>query len=87
MHKDVHNLYGLLDSYYTYQALKEDLNKPLPFILTRSTFPGSGKYAFHWTGDNAASYDFLQISLPAIILFNIFGIPMTGFYFFIYLKN
>lgn len=23
LHKDVHNLYGIMDSYYTFQALKE----------------------------------------------------------------
>lgn len=43
-HKDVHNLYGLLDMAYTYKALKTRMNKDLPFILSRSTFPGAGKY-------------------------------------------
>mmetsp|Transcript_6480 Transcript_6480/g.583 ORF Transcript_6480/g.583 Transcript_6480/m.583 type:complete len:81 (-) Transcript_6480:56-298(-) len=43
-HKDVHNLYGYLDTVYTNYAMKDRLNKSLPFILSRSTFPGSGKY-------------------------------------------
>lgn len=27
-HKDVHNLYGMMDTIYTYYALKDKLNKP-----------------------------------------------------------
>ncbi|CAD8111009.1 unnamed protein product [Paramecium sonneborni] len=77
LHKDVHNLYGIMDSFYTYQALKE-LGKVQPFQITRSTFPGTGKYAQHWTGDNGASWDFLYLSLGQIFQFQIFGIPMVG---------
>ncbi|CAD8187090.1 unnamed protein product [Paramecium pentaurelia] len=77
LHKDVHNLYGIMDSYYTYQALKE-LGKIQPFQITRSTFPGTGKYAQHWTGDNGASWDFLYLSLGQIFSFQIYGIPMVG---------
>jgi alpha-glucosidase len=62
-HKDVHNLYGMMDMIYTYLTLKEQLKQPQPFILSRSTFPGSGKFGFHWTGDNHADFDFLRVSL------------------------
>jgi alpha-glucosidase (family GH31 glycosyl hydrolase) len=77
-HKDVHNLYGMMDSIYTYYAIKDRLKKALPFIISRSTFAGSGRFAFHWTGDNGADFNFLQISIPHITLFQFFGIPFVG---------
>ena len=49
-----------------------------PFILSRSTAPGSGTYGFHWTGDNAASFDFLRNSIHENFLFQIWGIQMVG---------
>jgi len=43
----------------------------LPFILTRSTWPGSGRYSATWTGDNAATWDFLRYSIAGIFNFNV----------------
>eukprot|EP01017_Pseudomicrothorax_dubius_P024718 TRINITY_DN2625_c0_g1_i6.p1 TRINITY_DN2625_c0_g1~~TRINITY_DN2625_c0_g1_i6.p1 ORF type:complete len:880 (+),score=183.67 TRINITY_DN2625_c0_g1_i6:118-2757(+) len=74
---DVHNLYGSMESYLTYKTMRQ-LGINYPFILTRSSFAGAGAYAAHWTGDNAATWDFLRYSLPAIFNFNLFGIPMVG---------
>ena len=50
----------------------------MPFILSRSTTYGAGSYAFHWTGDNVATWDFLKLSIPGNFLFQIFGIQMVG---------
>lgn len=39
-------------------------------VLPRSTFPGSGQWAGHWLGDNAAIWDEMKQSLIGLIEFH-----------------
>jgi alpha-glucosidase len=47
---DIHNLWGYLETRATYNALTDIHPERRPFIITRSTFPGSGVVAGHWGG-------------------------------------
>ncbi|XP_069927492.1 probable maltase-glucoamylase 2 isoform X2 [Oryctolagus cuniculus] len=78
LHYDVHSLYGYSMARATDSAMEAIFLNNRSFILSRSTFAGSGKFAAHWLGDNAATWDDLRWSIPSILEFNLFGIPMVG---------
>ncbi|KAI3953243.1 hypothetical protein MKX01_042238 [Papaver californicum] len=74
---NVHNTFGHVEAKVTNAALVE-VTKKRPFVLSRSTFMGSGKYAAHWSGNNGASWDDLEFSISTIMNFGLFGMSMVG---------
>ncbi|XP_067678896.1 maltase-glucoamylase-like [Haliotis asinina] len=76
-HYDVHSLYGWSQTMSTLQGLQEATGKR-GIVISRSTFPGSGKQAGHWLGDNRSDWDDMRLSIIGILEFNLFGIPYIG---------
>ena len=75
---DVHNLWGTQILNATYSGLLAAMPKKRPFIIGRSTFVGSGRWAGHWGGDNASLWAYMYFSISQALQFSLFGIPMFG---------
>ncbi|CAH1264817.1 MGAM [Branchiostoma lanceolatum] len=74
---DTHSLFGWAQSPPTFRAVQEASGKRA-FVVSRSTFPGSGKYTSHWLGDNWSQWSNLKNSIVGMMEFSLFGIPYTG---------
>ncbi|XP_061493207.1 sucrase-isomaltase, intestinal [Rhineura floridana] len=77
-HYDVHSLYGYFMTIATDAALQTIFPGNRSFLLSRSTFAGSGKISGHWLGDNAATWNDIKWSIPGMLDFGLFGYPFIG---------
>lgn len=79
---NLHSLFGLSETKITYEILTNQSVTPLKdkriFILSRSTFSGSGQYTSHWLGDNHRTWNDMKYSISGVMDFNMFGIPLVG---------
>lgn len=83
-HRDIHNLYGYFYHMATAEGLRQrgvsvhGTNGDRPFVLSRAFFAGTQRIGPIWTGDNAANWDHLEISLPMITTLGLTGLPFVG---------
>ncbi|XP_054256929.1 neutral alpha-glucosidase AB-like [Macrosteles quadrilineatus] len=83
-HRDIHNQYGHLMLMASYNGLlnrageTDPAKRKRPFILTRSGFAGTQRYAAIWTGDNAAEWSHLAVSIPMCLSLAISGYSFCG---------
>uniref|UniRef100_A0A8C6LWD2 alpha-glucosidase n=1 Tax=Nothobranchius furzeri TaxID=105023 RepID=A0A8C6LWD2_NOTFU len=75
---DVHSLYGYSMVLATEKALQHVFGPNRTMMLTRSSFPGVGKYSGHWLGDNTATWNDIKWAIHGMLEFGLFGIPYIG---------
>ncbi|KAI8981316.1 glycosyl hydrolases family 31-domain-containing protein [Trametes punicea] len=75
---DVHNLWGMMEEKATHLALLNIQPGKRPFLISRSTFPSSGKWTGHWLGDNFSKWTYLYYNIQGVLQFQLFQIPMVG---------
>uniref|UniRef100_A0A7S1PU63 Glucosidase II subunit alpha n=1 Tax=Neobodo designis TaxID=312471 RepID=A0A7S1PU63_NEODS len=83
-HRDLHNMYGYYHTMAAYDGhILRSSGPPhdkltRPFILTRSFFSGSQRYAAMWTGDNMADWGHLQKSIPMLLTLSLSNYIFVG---------
>lgn len=78
-HREVHNQYGFYQGLAVYQGHLERANhQDRPFILTRSFFAGSQRYAAVWTGDNTAVWEHLDRAQSMLMSLGMTGLNFVG---------
>ncbi|XP_035210740.1 lysosomal alpha-glucosidase-like isoform X2 [Stegodyphus dumicola] len=77
VHYNEHNLYGYREAVATNQALREVRGKR-PFIISRASFAGQGVYSGHWSGDIFSTWEDMRYTIPSLLNFNLYGMPMIG---------
>jgi alpha 1,3-glucosidase len=81
--RETHSLYGLLQTASTFKGLltrDSHIGQAVkrPFVLTRSHYAGSQKYAFTWTGDNGVDWGQLRFSISMILVSGLNSMPFIG---------
>ena len=77
-HREIHNVYGLLNSRATFEGLLRLQPDSRPFVLTRASFAGAQRYAAIWPGDNISSWSHLQATIPMLTGLGLSGVPFIG---------
>jgi alpha-glucosidase len=77
-HAEVRNVYGHLEDQATREGLLRAQPTARPFLVTRSGFAGIQRHAVVWTGDNASTWEHLEMSLPQLVNLGLSGVPIAG---------
>ena len=82
---DLHTMYGakqsqLMSGWMGADSTPFKAAKKRAFLVSRSTFPGSGKFGGHQTGPNNSTFESMMQSVDGVLNFNMFGVAMTGAY-------
>lgn len=77
-HREIHNVYGMLNGRATYEGVRKLLGDERPFVLARATYAGGQRYFISWTGDTTSSWSHMQLSVPTLLSLGLSGFPFIG---------
>jgi alpha-glucosidase len=72
------NVFALLMARATYEGLTRLRPDARPYIITRAGYAGYQRYSTMWTGDNTATWETLQLSIPMYATMGLSGVPFIG---------
>ena len=78
IHRRYHNVYGMLMVKASREGILNANPDKRPFVLSRSGFLGSNRYAATWTGDNSGNVDNMKMSIPMSLNLGLSGQPFNG---------
>ncbi|EAY22124.1 Glycosyl hydrolases family 31 protein [Trichomonas vaginalis G3] len=76
--REIHSIYGLSMTAGTFKGFMTNRPNKRPFVLTRSYFAGSQKFAWHWSGDNYPTWSAYRQSIDSLLTTNINGMFFSG---------
>ena len=78
VHLRYHNVYGMLMVKASREGILKVNPGKRPFILSRSGYLGSNRYAATWTGDNCATVEQMKMSIPFSLNLGLSGQAFSG---------
>jgi alpha-glucosidase len=73
-----HNVYGMQMARATREGLQKERPDRRPFVMTRAGHAGAQRFTSTWTGDNAATWDHLRLSISMVLNAGLSGMSFTG---------
>ncbi|MDF1809783.1 MAG: glycoside hydrolase family 31 protein [Phycisphaerales bacterium] len=77
-HARYHNVYGMQMIRATREGVVAANPNKRPFVLSRANHLGGQRYGATWTGDNSATWEHLDMSIPMTINLGLSGQPFAG---------
>ena len=77
-HREIHNVYGLLNTQATYEGLRRLRPNDRPFVLSRASFAGGQRYSALWPGDNISTWEHFRATIPMLTGMGLSGLSFVG---------
>jgi len=77
-HGEGHNVYGLMMNRAGYEGQRAARPERRPFIVSRSGWAGTQRYAWNWTADVESSWDGLRQQVATLVGLGLSGVPFSG---------